>query len=330
MKLEDILAPCQYNPDNPPEVLEAFESELNWFGNKRNARIAQVSFDTSAAGYYTFWRFIDDDGAWCLACSKWPFSHRVLKILGVASDSPEVQIHRIQSTHRKKVLCRLFFVPQLQQYVSVTSGHGVFYSLLEEPSSDFVMNWGDIKHWQCSDTKSCFDKVFTDQESSAYFALNVIHSNHREVGTILFGFDNLDTYNERLKQFESLIVVFLRSSDSIWELHQEYTFIIGRRDYNPNSALLKTVNSQLIGVPLNNSEEKWLNLIKRFGPLRINKKLLENYYSTWWEAKPKTLISISVSAPTLHERIEAKLQLLEWAKAHLPPEKYAEVEAMET
>jgi len=229
MKIEDILAPYQYDSQNPPQILDSFEAELNWFGVKRNARIARVRFDTSSAGYFIFWRLDGDDGAWCLGDGG--RSPRIHRVLGVTSESPEKQIHRTQSTYRRRGFCRLFFLPQLQQYVSVKSGGGAFYMPFDKPISRFSMNWGDIKNWQCSDTKNCFDKALADQENSANFALNVMHPSQREVGEILFGFDNLATYTEHLKHFEALLSAFLRSSNSVWESHQEYTFIVGQRIY---------------------------------------------------------------------------------------------------
>ena len=83
--------------------------------------------------------------------------------------------------------------------------------------------------------------------------------------------------------------------------------------------------------PSNRRLQLWAELLVEYGPTQFDFEVFNNYTALRdiFESEGYQL-RVFVDSPTSHERLEAKIQLLEWAKTHLPPEKYAEVKAMET
>jgi len=329
MKIEDILEPYQVDSRYPLQIVKSFEADINWFGVQRHIIIAHIAYSrtSSVSKFRMCWLLDGDDGAWWLAEEEFP--HHIATCFRELNAEESVRV--INSRCEKRNICRFFYLNGEPQDVTITLDLGYYFN---KEMTSFHVDWGNIENWVCSATKNRFDSALADKESDAAFALQISGLEGVEALAFAYGFDDVSQYEKRQEQFKTLAQEAIRcaivqSQQSSWQAYDEYLMSISPRYNMYHPVGLEMTTMYPVYFEMTEEDAYLLNLIRQFGPLQITEERIKKYHSL--QVGPKALIPFTVSKlTTFHERLEAKVQLLDWAKTHLPSEKYAEVEKMES
>jgi hypothetical protein len=322
MKIEDILAPWEYSLALPPTLSGFHCFKSIWRGESKSVVAAIIADDIKEDSKYLAFRIEGEDASWTLGLNNGGGTHRFHGAF--APSGPHIEL-RFEAAIKRDYLCRQFAflddeIPNCVWTATISNaGYRYWTQKIDEKvvngSTRFKFLVGDFSITQVKSWCSHLEAELENPNSDASFARQffLLGPSPRRVRLLGLGTGN---EFEVFKPLHSLwhLVALSQENKLIIPNMSNYKGCVSNLEVRGKKGIDDFQEAQIYVAPKERRLQFWAEILVHYGPVRVDYKV-------------HTLIE---GIPTAHERLEAKLQLLEWAKAHLPPEKYAEVEAMET
>lgn len=183
----------------------------------------------------------------------------------------------------------------------------------------------DILGLTSSEARDWVEGQRRQEDSALSLALRFHRMTREERLCHVLGFGDEEEYRSRRAQLERLMQLALWSHSAIWKKNETVGWRIGARHG------FQITEEQDHGWWNNELQpphlEKWASWFRRFGPLVPDLRSVT--FEHFWNGV-EHLAQTSADAPTMHEQLEAKLELRDWAREHLPPDEFAEMERLQS
>ena len=313
MKIEDVLAPWEYDEATPPEVVSGGELVCDGIP----IRFILFNFNDPTAGARLAFRVGDDDGSWTAqekVSSNARFNSPEQNIVSAWQSGAIERVFAFSSTDDE----RLFIEP---------NGIGHWRGRYDQPV--YFGLGRRISKMKSSQTRDWIETLLARPNSDVAFSRKFRHLDLPKLWELTFGFAETGKFREALSAMEWLCVRVIRSEVELWRVyskvrwhlplwgvHRPFSFCLAEADGKPIEPTLYFV--------------AWAKVLEKHGPLHPNDTNTHTCLRQWLQSSYALPISQVPESPNFHEQLEARLELRAWAKAHLPPDVRAELERLES
>lgn len=334
MKIEDILAPWEYSTRCIPKLCEVYRFPLMWKGEKKLIIAGLIAEDPKGSNKYLAFRVAGEDASWIIGeengVGTEKFSSKVFPSCSIVE-------RRISAAFQCQSLYRQFAftlneTPDIV-WTATLSTFGIAYwtrQVAGTTNNHKTRFSFPVENLLESDVQILRDKLaleLSKPDSDATYARNFFSLGIYPRRARLVGLKSESEIERFLKPIISLWKLAVNSYDYNGSHHTFVKSLVVRGDEEVNNL----ENLVIQALPPDIRLQFWAEIFIQHGLLPIDFPALNKYMALRdFFRKDGYQLATFVEALTSHERLEAKLKLLEWAKIHLPPAKYAEIEMFES
>lgn len=301
MRIEEILAPWEFNQSAPPRLI--LSGELLF--EERACRFALLD-EPSEATRLVF-RLGEDDGSWTATGWGWP------------SATHDYVEQRVLKALQNEACVRSFPLGSSRELLRVAPNGIGFWRGYHQPA--YFGLGRRISNMKSSQTRNWLETLLARPSSDVAFARWFSQLNSNECRQLLFGFQTLEEWRVAEAQLIRLCCCVLQTEAALWNSTARINWNL-RASFRGSPAYFLHYYSNFRLKP---RLDEWASVLDRYGPLYPDRSRL--CLRGWFDQSP-ILAGGQLEAPTFHEQLEAHFELNEWARNHLPREVRDELEGL--